>query len=90
MRENGRSDLILIDTMDVCRRPGAVKMPFRCVGQVHGFWADASENPRAPRPHDQNANEGLSSSFWSSRSGAVPGHGARGRAGGEAHCAELR
>jgi carotenoid cleavage dioxygenase-like enzyme len=48
MRENGRSDLILIDTKDVAAGPVArVKMPFRCVGQVHGFWADASEIPGA-------------------------------------------
>ena len=43
-KEAGRSDLILIDTQAVAEGPVArVKMPFRCVGQVHGFWADASE-----------------------------------------------
>ena len=47
-RENGRSDLILIDTKDVAAGPVArVKMPFKVVGQVHGFWADASEIPGA-------------------------------------------
>jgi carotenoid cleavage dioxygenase len=45
-KESGRSDLILIDTQDVAAGPVArVKMPFKCVGQVHGFWADASQIP---------------------------------------------
>ena len=47
-KESGRSDLILVDTMDVAAGPVArVKMPFKVVGQVHGFWADASEIPGA-------------------------------------------
>ena len=47
-RENGRSDLVLFDTQDVDAGPVArVKMPFKCVGQVHGFWADASDIPGA-------------------------------------------
>jgi carotenoid cleavage dioxygenase-like enzyme len=47
-QEAGRSDLILFDTKDVAAGPVArVKMPFRCVGQVHGYWADASEIPGA-------------------------------------------
>jgi carotenoid cleavage dioxygenase len=47
-KESGRSDLILVDTKDVAAGPVArVKMPFRCVGQVHGFWADASDLPAA-------------------------------------------
>jgi carotenoid cleavage dioxygenase len=46
--ESARSDLILVDTKDVAAGPVArVKMPFRCVGQVHGFWADASDLPAA-------------------------------------------
>lgn len=46
-KESGRSDLILIDTHDIAAGPVArVKMPFKCVGQVHGFWADASALPR--------------------------------------------
>ncbi|MEO6152707.1 MAG: carotenoid oxygenase family protein [Croceibacterium sp.] len=46
--EAGRSDLILIDTKDVAAGPVArVKMPFKVVGQVHGFWADASQIPGA-------------------------------------------
>jgi carotenoid cleavage dioxygenase len=47
-RENGRSDLVLFDTQDVAAGPIArVKMPFKCVGQVHGFWADSSAIPGA-------------------------------------------
>ena len=47
-KESGRSDLILIDTKDVAAGPVArVKMPFQCVGQVHGFWADAGDIPGA-------------------------------------------
>jgi len=45
-KEAGRSDLILVDTKDPAAGPVArVKMPFKCVGQVHGFWADASDLP---------------------------------------------
>jgi len=48
VKEGGRSDLILIDTKDVAAGSVArVKMPFEVVGQVHGFWADASEIPGA-------------------------------------------
>ncbi len=44
--EAGRSDLVLFDTKDIAAGPIArVKMPFKCVGQVHGFWADASDLP---------------------------------------------
>lgn len=47
-KENGRSDLILFDTQAIAEGPVArVKMPFKCVGQVHGFWADASDIPGA-------------------------------------------
>jgi carotenoid cleavage dioxygenase len=46
--EAGRSDLILVDTKAPAEGPIArVKMPFKCVGQVHGFWADASDIPGA-------------------------------------------
>jgi carotenoid cleavage dioxygenase len=49
-KEAGRSDLILIDTKAVAAGPVArVKMPFKCVGQVHGFWADASALPTPKR-----------------------------------------
>ncbi|MBO9582235.1 MAG: carotenoid oxygenase family protein [Sphingobium sp.] len=45
-KEAGRSDLIIFDTKAVAEGPVArVKMPFKCVGQVHGFWADAADLP---------------------------------------------
>ena len=48
VKENGRSDLILVDTREPQAGPVArVKMPFKVVGQVHGFWADASDIPGA-------------------------------------------
>ena len=48
MAEHGRSDLILFDLADTANGPRArVKMPYRCVDQVHGFWADASDIPGA-------------------------------------------
>lgn len=47
-KEAGRSDLVLFDTQAIADGPVArVKMPFKCVGQVHGFWADASDIPGA-------------------------------------------
>ena len=47
-KESGRSDLVLFDTQAIAEGPVArVKMPFKCVGQVHGFWADASDIPGA-------------------------------------------
>jgi carotenoid cleavage dioxygenase-like enzyme len=46
--EGGRSDLILFDLADIAAGPRArVKMPYRCVGQVHGFWANAADIPGA-------------------------------------------
>ncbi|MEL1249667.1 carotenoid oxygenase family protein [Aurantiacibacter gilvus] len=43
MEESERSDLILFDLQSGSNEPRArVRMPFKCVGQVHGFWADAS------------------------------------------------
>ncbi|TIX49483.1 carotenoid oxygenase family protein [Alteraurantiacibacter aquimixticola] len=40
--ENGRSNLFLFDLADIESGPRAwVKMPYACVGQVHGWWADA-------------------------------------------------
>ncbi len=51
-KEAGRSDLILVDTKDPAAGPVArVKMPFKCVGQVHGFWADASDLPPEKPQH---------------------------------------
>ena len=41
--QSGNSDLILFDLANTDAGPRArVKMPYRVVGQVHGFWADAS------------------------------------------------
>lgn len=48
LAEHGRSDLILFDLANTDAGPRArVKMPYRCVGQVHGFWADAGQIPGA-------------------------------------------
>ena len=48
MAEGGRSDLILFDLSNIEGGPRArVRMPFRCVGQVHGFWANAADIPGA-------------------------------------------
>ncbi len=48
MAEAGRSDLILFDLANIEAGPRArVKMPYRCVGQVHGFWANARDIPGA-------------------------------------------
>ncbi len=44
VEDAGRSDLILFDLQSGSDEPRArVRMPFKCVGQVHGFWADASD-----------------------------------------------
>ena len=46
-RENGRSDLLIIDTQDVAAGPIAtVHMPYKVVGQVHGFWVQGYELPQ--------------------------------------------
>ena len=48
LKENGRSDLILFDTAELDAGPRArIRMPYPCVGQVHGFWADAGAIPGA-------------------------------------------
>jgi carotenoid cleavage dioxygenase-like enzyme len=44
VKENGRSDLIIADTADLAAGPVAkVKMPYRVVSQVHGFWTPGYE-----------------------------------------------
>ncbi|MDT8397563.1 MAG: carotenoid oxygenase family protein [Pseudomonadales bacterium] len=48
LKENGRSDLILIDA----QHPedgviATVKMPYKVPGQVHGFWVNGYQLPRA-------------------------------------------
>ena len=41
-------DLILFDLASTSAEPRArVKMPYACVGQVHGFWANARDIPGA-------------------------------------------
>ena len=48
--EEGDGYLIGIGSKDVAAGPVArVKMPFKVVGQVHGFWADASQIPGADK-----------------------------------------
>ena len=45
---DNRSDLVILDAERIEEGPIAtVKLPTRIVGQVHGFWADASEIPGA-------------------------------------------
>jgi carotenoid cleavage dioxygenase len=46
-KEGGRSDLVFVDTTQLEAGPVArVKMPYRVVGQVHGFWAGADQLPK--------------------------------------------
>jgi carotenoid cleavage dioxygenase len=46
-KENGRSDLVFVDTHDLAAGPVArVKMPYRVVGQVHGFWVPGDQLPK--------------------------------------------
>ena len=48
-KENGRSDLLIIDTQDVAAGPIAtVHMPYKVVGQVHGLWV---EDHLLPKQH---------------------------------------
>jgi carotenoid cleavage dioxygenase len=46
-KQNGRSDLILVDTQDIAVGPIAtVHMPYKVVGQVHGFWVAGDDLPK--------------------------------------------
>jgi carotenoid cleavage dioxygenase len=46
LNEHGRSDLVLVDAMNLEAGPIAiVKMPYRIVGQVHGFWTPGDQLP---------------------------------------------
>jgi carotenoid cleavage dioxygenase len=46
-KEGGRSDLVFVDTTQIAAGPVArVKMPYRVVGQVHGFWAGVEQLPK--------------------------------------------
>jgi carotenoid cleavage dioxygenase-like enzyme len=47
-KENGRSDLVLVDARHVEDGPIAtVKMPYRITSQVHGFWVPGEDLPKA-------------------------------------------
>ena len=47
LKEDGRSDLILVDAMNLDAGPVArVKMPYKVVGQVHGFWVPGHDLPK--------------------------------------------
>jgi carotenoid cleavage dioxygenase len=56
-KENGRNDLILVDTQNLEAGPIAkVKLPYRIPGQVHGFWVAGHQlpperAPQMPKPH---------------------------------------
>lgn len=46
-KEAGRSDLILVDTQQLEAGPIArIRMPYRVVGQVHGFWVPGDQLPK--------------------------------------------
>jgi carotenoid cleavage dioxygenase len=45
-KENGRSDLVLVDAQHPEGGPIAtVKLPYRIVGQIHGFWVPGDQLP---------------------------------------------
>jgi carotenoid cleavage dioxygenase-like enzyme len=47
-KENGRSDLVLVDARHLEDGPIAtVKMPYRITSQVHGFWVQGEDLPKA-------------------------------------------
>ena len=47
MKEGGRSDLLIVDTQHLDEGPIAtVHMPYRVVGQVHGFWVRGDQLPK--------------------------------------------
>jgi carotenoid cleavage dioxygenase len=47
IKESGRSDLILVDTQDLAAGPIAtVHMPYKVVGQIHGFWVAGDDLPK--------------------------------------------
>ena len=47
VKEGGRSDLVIVDTQDLAGGPVAtVKMPYRVVGQIHGFWVPGDQLPK--------------------------------------------
>ena len=48
-RENGRSDLVLVDTahLEDGVQVATVKLPYRIAGQIHGFWVPGDQLPAA-------------------------------------------
>jgi carotenoid cleavage dioxygenase-like enzyme len=47
-KENGRADLLVIDTQNLEAGPiASVKLPYRVPSQVHGFWVPGSDLPAA-------------------------------------------
>jgi carotenoid cleavage dioxygenase len=45
-KENGRSDLLIVDTQHMGEGPVAtVKLPYRAAPQVHGFWVPGDQLP---------------------------------------------
>jgi carotenoid cleavage dioxygenase len=47
-KENGRADLLVLDTQDIEAGPiASVKLPYRVPSQVHGFWVPGSDLPAA-------------------------------------------
>jgi carotenoid cleavage dioxygenase len=48
-RENGRSDLLIVDAQRMGEGPVAtVRLPYRAAPQVHGFWVPGDQLPPAP------------------------------------------
>ncbi len=48
LKENGRSDVVIIDTGQLEDGPVAtIKMPYRIVSQIHGFWVPGDQLPPA-------------------------------------------
>ncbi len=45
-KENGRADLLILDAQHLADGPVAtVKLPYRAVPQVHGFWVPGDQLP---------------------------------------------
>jgi len=50
-KENGRADLVLVDTKHLDDGPVAtVKLPYRIPDQVHGFWVPGDQLPKPAAP----------------------------------------
>ena len=47
VKENGRSDLLIVDTQDLAAGPIAtVHLPYKVVGQIHGLWVSGDQLPK--------------------------------------------